>query len=263
MSDRMGLNDHVQRSHRLSMIVRAINSSRSLSVEALSQLTGVSEVTVRRDLVELVRSGQVRRTHGGAEALPQRGVAGAPFRQRYEAAREVNERLGAAVASLLRDGDSVVLDSGTTCFTLATLLAGRDLTVIPLSLHAAAVLAERPLPRVVLPGGPVEPDSQAMNGAGSVQMLQSLSADVVVLGPCAASAAHGLTATTSQEAVLKAAATQAAASRIVVAPASKLLSTATFRFARLDQVDHLVTTRDAPGTLLHEFAAEGAQLHLV
>lgn len=245
------------------MIVRAINSSRSLSVEALSQLTGASPVTIRRDLVELVRAGHVRRTHGGAEALPQRGVAGAPFRQRYEAKREVNERLGAAVAALLSDGDSVVLDSGTTCFTVATLLAGRDLTVIPLSLHAAAVLAEGTLPRVVLPGGPVEPDSQAMSGAAAVQALESISADVVVLGPCAASAAHGLTATTAQESAVKAAATRAAARRIVVAPASKLLSTATFRFATLSQVDHLVTTRDAPGTLLEEFAAEGAQVHLV
>ena len=123
--------------------MRALSGTEAVSVTALARLTGVSAVTIRRDLKELAHKGLVTRVHGGALRAPKRGTAH-PFPLRKTQDLEAKHLLAKATARLIDDGESVILDNGTTCDLVAENLAGRDITVLALSLRAAVTLAEAP-----------------------------------------------------------------------------------------------------------------------
>jgi DeoR/GlpR family transcriptional regulator of sugar metabolism len=253
------LNDHVHRSLRHQTIIRAVGGGRELSVAELAELTGASAVTVRRDLTELASRGALARTHGGARQPFKRGTP-LPFSVRMADDRESKAALGAAAAGLVQDDESVIIDNGTTCFEAARHLAGRPVTALALSLHSAAVLASRPGAYVTVPGGPVETDSLAMTVAGAA--VRNMRADVAIVGACSASATHGLTSTTFEDAELKRAVLQSAQRAILVAGADKLRRSSTFRFGGPQDLTDLVTSADAPHELLELFEDAGVRIHL-
>jgi DeoR/GlpR family transcriptional regulator of sugar metabolism len=252
----------VQRSLRHKAIITAVTGSRTgVSVEALVGLTGVSPITVRRDLAELEALGALRRTHGGAAKAMKRG-APMPFALRIGEDQERKQALARTVAAMVQDDESLILDNGTTCLAVAHELTGRPLTVLALSLHCAAALASAPGARVVVPGGPVETDSLAFLGSQAVDAVRDTRADVAVLGACSASADHGLTATTPEDAQVKRACIASAARTILVATGEKLERTSTFRFARPVQISALVTTPDAPAEILGLFHDAGVDVRI-
>ncbi|WP_193608724.1 DeoR family transcriptional regulator [Nocardioides lijunqiniae] len=252
----------MQRSLRHASIIKAVAQPGLTSVEALVSLTGASAVTIRRDLTDLESRGLVQRKRGGAVRAPRRGVR-TPFTARYETGRAPKQALAAHVATLVADDDSVILDNGTTCFAVAQELVGRPLTVLALSLHAAAVLASRPGPTVLVPGGPVEVDSLAMVGSAALESVTETLADVLILGACSASPAHGLSSSTHEDARIKRAAIAASTRRVLVTTGEKLSQTSTFRFGAISDVTDLVTTSDAPPDLLRWFSDEGVVVHVV
>jgi DeoR/GlpR family transcriptional regulator of sugar metabolism len=254
------LNDHVKRSIRHKSIIHAVSGQREVSVSDLVDLTGASAVTIRRDLVELESHGALSRTHGGARQAFKRGSP-LPFSVRLGSAQESKAMLAGVAAGLVEDGESVIIDNGTTCFEVARCLAGRPITALALSLHAAAALASQPGAYVTVPGGPVDTDSLAMTAAG-VDAVRNVRADVAIIGACSASAIHGLTSTTFEDAEVKRAILHAANRVILVADAAKLSRSSTFRFGRPDDLTHLVTTKDAPDDVLERFRDEGVSVHL-
>ena len=116
--------------------------------------------------------------------------------------------------------------------------------------------------RVIVPGGPVEPDTLALYGSQVVDAVRDISADVMLLGACSISAAHGLTSATYEDAQLKRASIQAASKTILVATGAKLNQTSNFRFSDAADLAHLVTTADAPGEVLAAFEADGVPVTL-
>lgn len=112
-----------------------------VAVADLASATGASEMTVRRDLDHLAARGVLRRVHGGAVPAAPSGIE-PPFAARATEAVAAKRAIAAAAAELIRDGETIVLDSGTTALELARLLRGRAVTVMPLSLHAARELAD-------------------------------------------------------------------------------------------------------------------------
>lgn len=251
----------MQRSLRYKTIIQAVQGSAVVGVGALAELTGASAVTIRRDLAELAERGAIARTHGGATRPAKRGTP-MPYAVRLAEDPERKQLLASAAAPLIDDDESVILDNGTTVLAVAHALAGRPLTVLALSLHAAAALASRAGARVIVPGGPVETDSLAFVGATAVAAVQRTYADVAVLGACSASGEHGLTSSTYEDAELKRACIAASRRRILVTTADKLVRTSTFRFGRPGDVTQLVTTRDAPADVLAIFREAGTDIRL-
>ncbi len=233
-----------------------------IGVEDLCLLTGASAVTIRRDLAELAAAGAVTRVHGGVRRAAKRGAL-MPFASRFEADHERKTRLAVAVAGLVEDEESLILDNGTTCLAVARALAGRPVTVLALSLHAAAELAARPGASVVVPGGPVETDSLAFIGATAVDAVREVRVDTTVIGACSASAVDGLTSTTPEDAQLKRACLAVARRRVLVATPEKFERSSTFRFGRPEDLTHLVTTHDAPSESVSAFRAAGVDVVLV
>jgi DeoR/GlpR family transcriptional regulator of sugar metabolism len=254
------LDDHVQRSLRHKAIIQAISGRREVLVADLVELTGASAVTIRRDLAELASHGALSRTHGGARQAFKRGSP-LPFSSRLDSDIDNKLALAGAAAGLVADHESVIVDNGRTCLEVARCLAGRPITALALSLHAAAALASRPGAYVTVPGGPVETDSLAMTAAG-LEAVRAVRADVAVIGACSASSTHGLTSTTYEDAALKRAVITASSRVVLVAGAEKLSRSSTFRFGGPEDLTHLVTTKDAPDDLVAMFRDLGVDVHL-
>jgi len=143
-----------------------------VDVGDLAEAFTTSEVTVRRDLDALADAGVLRRVHGGAVSLLLRGEE-LPFAMREMDSAATKDRMGAAVASLVQEGEAVVVDSGTTGLAVARALVGRRLTVMPLSLHAAAALSATSSVHLLLPGGTVRHGEGSLVGPIAEANLRS------------------------------------------------------------------------------------------
>lgn len=237
-------------------------SGTTVSVDALCDLTGASPITIRRDLAELADQGMVRRVRGGVTRADVRGTL-MPFAVRFETDRERKDALAAVAAGLVTDGESLILDNGTTCYAVARHLGGRHVTALALSLHSAAALATRPGATVIVPGGPVENDTLAFTSHAAVRAIGETNADVAIIGTCSAKPGFGLTSTSYDDAQVKRACLASGARRILITTAEKLTRTSTFRFGEPADLTHLVTTVDADRETLAPFRADGVDIHLV
>src|SRR3954454_7427452 len=113
---------------RLRQITDAVRAAGQMGVAELAESTGASEMTIRRDLELLAEQGVLERYRGGARSLLLRGEE-PPFALRAQEGADVKHRIAVEVAALLADGESVLLDSGTSCLAVARKLQDRRLTV--------------------------------------------------------------------------------------------------------------------------------------
>ncbi len=248
----------MESSDRQAAILRELRTRGRVTVPEIARLARCSEMTVRRDLDTLARDGLVRRVRGAAvSALIGEET---PFPVRRRAAVDAKRRIGLAAAGLLADGQTVVVDGGTTALEAAAALTDRQLTVLPLSLHTANALVGSNGIRVVMPGGDLRPTELAFVGPLTEYALDVLRFDAVVLGCCGLTSSDGPTGHDVAESAVKRAAIRAAARVIVVADASKWGATAFARICTPDQIDVIVTDADAPADQLAEFRAAGVEV---
>ncbi|QKW19026.1 DeoR/GlpR transcriptional regulator [Kitasatospora sp. NA04385] len=242
---------------RHTLIAQTVRDAGSATVLELAHLTGASEMTVRRDLDTLAAQGALERFRGGARTLLLRGEE-PPFALRAREAVDAKRRIAAGVSALIADGESVLLDSGTTCLEVARLLRERPVTVMPLSLPAVHVFGDAPGPATLLvPGGRPRAAEGALTGPLALASINALRFDTAVLGCCALSAADGLTAYDLDDATVKQAAMAAARRTVVAADGGKLGRTAFARVAPAGSLHTLVTDGAAPAEELAAFEAAG------
>src|ERR1700733_7715405 len=241
---------------RQGLIARAVKESGSATVPELAELTGASEMTIRRDLDTLAARGALERVRGGARTLLLRGEE-PPFALRAHEAADAKRRIASEVSRLIADGETVPLDSGTPCLEVARLLRGRPVTVMPLSLQAIHVLSDAPgATTLIVPGGRPRAAEGALTGPLTLASLAALRFDTAVVGCCGLSAAEGLTAYDLDDAAVKKAIIASARRIIAAADASKLGRTAHAYIGPSALVHTLVTDTTAPA---EEIAAlEGA-----
>ena len=240
-------------------ILDAVQEAGELGVGRLAELTGTSEMTVRRDLEQLADQGMLERYRGGARSLTLRGEA-PPFALRLQEDLDAKRRIAQAVAELIADGEAVVVDSGTTCLEVARLLTRRRLTVMPLSLHTANTLAGAPQLRLLLPGGEPRTDELALTGPLAEASLAALRFDTAVLGCCGLTAT-GLTAYDLADAAIKRAIIASAHRVIAVADPAKLSRTTLAFVAPVAALTMVVTTDDADREHTNALAAAGTIVH--
>lgn len=237
-------NVQVLATQRQDLILERIKAEGAVRVADLVAELDVSDMTIRRDIAELARRGQVRRVHGGA--VDARHAAHEPgFRAKLEIAGAEKAAIARAALALVRPGSAVGLSAGTTTHLLAGLIAASDirpLTVVTNSLPAAETLhaAADPALTVVLTGGTPTP-SDALVGPLATQALRGLRLDVVFLGVHGMNPDAGLTTPNLLEAETDRAIVAAAGQLVVVADHTKWGETGLSRIADLDDVDLLVT----------------------
>ena len=241
--------------HRL--IAQAVKESGSATVPELAGLTGASEMTIRRDLDTLAAHGVLERFRGGARTLLLRGEE-PPFALRAHEAVAAKRRIAAEISRLIADGETVVLDSGTTCLEAARLLRGRQVTVMPLSLQAIHILSDPPGPATLMvAGGRPRTGEGALTGPLTLASLAALRFDTAIVGCCGLSAAEGLTAYDIDDAAVKKAIIASARRIIAAADGSKLGRTAHAYVGPSTLVHTLVTDTTAPAQEVAALEAAG------
>jgi DeoR family fructose operon transcriptional repressor len=179
---------------RHSRITDALRTARVVSTEELAVLTGASAETIRRDLMSLEVQGALKRVHGGATSALASSSEEEPFQERSSANRDGKVAIGQAAAELVRPGQTVILDVGTTALEVARALPATFRgTVATCSLLVAAELAGRGGVDVLVSGGRVRAGDLACSNAQAAAFFADLRADVAFLGSGGMDATAGLT----------------------------------------------------------------------
>lgn len=249
----------MEHSQRHADIIEQLRREGRVEVVDLAQRFGTSEITIRRDLEHLAEASVLRRVRGGAISLLLRGE-GPGFSLRAHEDASSKERIAVAVSALIRDGEAIALDSGTSGLAVARALAGKHLTVVPLSLQGAAALSEQPSIRLLLPGGEVRPGEQSFTGAIAERTIASLRFDTAIVTCCGFSPTHGVTAFDVQDAAIKRAAIDSANHVILAAGSSKFARTAMAVVCAAKDLDIVVTDRDVPTAMAAQLESLGVEV---
>ena len=252
----------LSRRQRLGELVR---SHGFLRVADASRLLGVSEVTVRADLSLLEADGQVTRVHGGA--VPARAVIESPLEQTVRQDADTKRRIGERAAAMVRSGESVLLDVGSTALAAARALVARDdlKDVVVLTNGLSIALALEPaIPRVsvVVIGGTLRPLQHSLVDPHATDALSSIHADVGLIGCNGVDAEAGVTNLNLAEAQVKRAMVRASARRILLADASKLGGRHLGTIGSVEDFDVLVTGGDPADELLDPIRRRGVAVEV-
>ncbi len=231
---------------RHQLVSEAVQATGRVHVGDLAARMGVSEMTVRRDFEALEERGVLTRVHGGAISNVSRSYEPGFAARRLEHT-EAKRRIGAATAALLRDGETLILDAGTTTLEVARALpSDRRLRILALSLHVADAVADLPNVTLMIPGGVVRKHERSFIGGMTISTFANLQFDSVVLTSGGVDATAGVTEYEFDDSETKIAALKSARRIIVVADSSKLGAVAFVRLCPIEDVDLVVTDSAAP-----------------
>jgi len=209
---------------RRRRVLATLERKESVTVAELAATLGVSSVTVRSDLDALAAAGLLLRSHGGAVRRSD-VLRDLPLHVKQTLHHPQKLRIAARAAELVEEGETVLLDSGTTTLEIARRLRVRRLgalTVITNALNIALELAATPQLRLIMLGGILRPVSLSFVGPQAVQALRGLNADRAFIGVDGLDPDHGLSTPDVLEAQLGAVMMQVARQVVIVADASKL-----------------------------------------
>ncbi|MEH7828411.1 DeoR/GlpR family DNA-binding transcription regulator [Gemmobacter denitrificans] len=228
------------------LLDRLGRDGRLIAAELATELQ-VSEDTIRRDLRDLAAEGRLLRVHGGALPL---SPTHAPVATRQSLHPQAKARLARRALPLIRPGQIVIMDGGTTHLAMvAQLPPGLACTIVT---HAPAIAAAlEPFPRIeiLLIGGPILRLSMVACGAEAAEAYGNIRADLCFLGVTGLQSETGLTTGHPEEARLKARMMRSAAETIVLATPDKLGATSPFRIAGLDAATTVISQGPRPDWL--------------
>lgn len=244
-----------ERDERVIAYVRARGT---VSVEELSGELGVGPSTIRRDLCRLAGEDRLVRTYGGATLADRPAVApNGPIRALGE-----KQRVAAAAARLVRDGQTIAVTSGTTAVEFARQLVDRtDLTVITNSLDVAQVLLDCEGIQLAVLGGVARPRMHSLLGHLTEQACREMRADTLFMGIGAISLELGLMNDYMPEILTDRALRSIAASVVVIADSGKFDVVAPAFVFGLDQVDVIVTDRGVRPDVVADLGSRG--IHVI
>lgn len=253
------LTPHLLPAERLDKIRQALQATGTVRVGQLAEMLQVSEVTIRADLSLLEQEGFLKRTHGGA-VLARGTRFERPFAEQETRFAQEKRRIGAAAAALIEEGDTVILDVGTTTTELARQLRQtRNVAVVTNGLNIAMELEHYPDVTVLVTGGTVRPLQHSLVNPYATLMLSQIQADKLFLGCNGVSADKGVTNSNLQEAEIKQAMIRAAKQVIVLADSSKIGAVAAARVAELTEISQVITDTDADPVELARLQQKGVQ----
>jgi len=248
--------------NRHKAILSAVEVQGTVRVSELAKQLSVTEMTIRRDLSLLERQGLLKRVHGGG--ISARGRSYEPTLQlRKTVHLTEKQRIARSAYNLVKEGDFIALDVGSTTYELACRLVDRqNLSVITPSLLIANVLVNLPGLRLILPGGIVRPGETSMIGELSHRAFEMFHVDRLFLGVGGIDSQAGLTEYNWDDTLIKQAMLKTAKQVVALADSSKFERIATVKIAPLESLDVLVTDQEPPSTLLDALHKAGVSIIL-
>jgi len=231
-------------------------------VVALAEELGVSEVTIRQDLAYLEERGLLRRTHGGA--IPVETGYEMSFEDMTGEKTEEKARIAARAAALVHEGETILLDVGTTTTAVAKALAGRrNLTIVTNALNIALILEGSPGITVIVTGGTLRAKQHSLVNPLAMDVLQRIRADRAILGANGVESVAGVTNANFPEAEIKRVMANRAREKILVADSGKIGRIAAAVVAPVTAFDRLITGAEAVESEIGLLTAAGLQVDMV
>lgn len=250
-----------QRRHHILDLLR---QGESLTVQELSGLLGVSLATVRRDLDEMGHKGLVERTHGGAVLTVAQGTTfEPPYAVASREALPEKQAIARAAVDSLKDGQSVILDSGSTVMELARCILHKNLrlTVVTNDILLTALLSPCSAIRLIVPGGTLRCGSPTLLGEPGLGFVQSLNVDTAYIGIHAVNG-RKLCDTSIEVALMKRRMVASAGRAVLLADSSKFGRTAFFEACDIGDFAEVVTDQKLRPDLAAQYEEMGLRLTL-
>lgn len=250
----------LQATLRHQAIIDHLKKRGNVRVSDLADALDVSAVTVRADLDYLESQQLLRRTRGGAIPLRPRRFE-LPLDLSSQDNAEAKRRIGEQAASMIRDGETVIIDVGSTTTEMARVLPRSlvDVVIVTNSVNIALILEDHPGVTVVVTGGTLRPQQHSLVAPYGALMLSHINTDVAFLGCGGVHPEKGFTNTNLPEAEIKQAMIKAAARVVFIADSSKLMHVATAKVADISDADTLITDADATPEELRELRRAGLE----
>lgn len=249
-------------SKRHAEILKLLQEEGTITIASLANRLGVSLETVRRDVKPLTSDGSVLKMHG-AIGLPTL-VGEAPFERRMRENAEAKRAIARMIARTIQDGESVMLDTGTTTSFLAReLLAHRRLTIVTNSSDIARTLAFVNGNKVYMAGGELRTDSGAAFGVSAIEFVGRFSVDHAVISAGAVSATMGVMDHVLEEAEFARMVLSRGRRTVVVTDHSKFGRQGLVQVCGFESVGELATDQPPPPDITAALAQAGTRLLMV
>ncbi|WP_079477528.1 DeoR/GlpR family DNA-binding transcription regulator [Halobacillus salinus] len=224
---------------RLIQIMRYLEEHHRISVDEICDQLAVSRDTARRDLVKLEEQKAIVRTRGGA-ILPSRHQEVLDYSRRLQTVSDEKKQIGELAASLIQQGDTIILDASTTVQACANAMSQRSVNVMTNSIHQAEILSSKPEVDIQLLGGLLQKEHGFLYGTSVIERLRQFHVKKAFIGVVGLSE-RGLTIAHEEDGMVKRNMIQQAEQVIVLADHTKIGETELFRFAELKDVDLIIT----------------------
>ncbi|MCG3098882.1 DeoR/GlpR family DNA-binding transcription regulator [Pantoea agglomerans] len=245
-------------SQRKQLIVEKLEAEGQVQSKALSIFFDVSEDTIRRDLRELAAEGRLQRVHGGA--LPSSSAI-APFAERQFVKMDAKKKVAQKGAQLISSGQVVIVDGGTTTAELITFLPpDLHITVVTHSPSIALGLVNHPSVEVILIGGRLYKHSIVAVGAGAIEGIGNIHADLFFMGVTGIHPDAGLTTGDFEEACIKRAFSGRAAETIVLASPEKINTASSFVIGDVSLANTIVVDESTDEDWIRAVSEKGVSI---
>lgn len=228
---------------RLSKILEIIKQNEFAKVEELASMLNVSTMTIRRDLQRLNDQGLLLRRHGGATALSV-SYDEQSYLDKEMANPEGKGKIAQTAVALVKNGDTIFLDSGTTTMHIAKQLRSRkDLTVITNDVVIALELSETDVQLIML-GGIMQSSTKTIISSMAIEMLQKFRVTTAFIGTSSVNREFDLFTPTMDKAYLKPVAIQIAQTAYLVVDSTKFYAQSLYKWGSLSDFDGVITDKD-------------------
>jgi DeoR/GlpR family transcriptional regulator of sugar metabolism len=250
-------------SDRRNQIIELISKEGSVRVSDLSKLFEISEVTIRNDLSDLEATGMLERVHGGA-VRSNKAYLNMTLRDRAKTNETEKNNIAAEAAKLIYDGDTIMVNSGTTTLlTVRMLKDKKNLTIVTNSMAIAQEAINLNNTNIIVLGGNFNPVYQFIYGDDTIHHLQRYKADKLILSVDGVNVADGISTYHHFEAEVCRQMIKRVDKTIVVSDYTKINRTNFANINTIHSVDILVTNKNASSTYIDEFLQLGIDVRLV
>ena len=244
-----------RKAHLLALLAK----EGKIEAKAVASELGLSDDTIRRDLRELASAGKLQRVHGGA--LPK-ARAEADLPARATIASRSKQQVGKIAASLIKPGQVVIIDGGTTALQLIEHLPpDQPITVVTHSPVIAVALEPCPAITVVMIGGVLYRHSMVNTGAACIEAMSHIYADTYFMGVTGVDVKAGLTTGNLEEAYVKKALSKQAADTIIMASSEKLAVASPYVVMPLNHATGIALDNWAPAPFRKQLRNAGLEVH--
>ncbi|WP_459478854.1 DeoR family transcriptional regulator [Clostridium saccharoperbutylacetonicum] len=245
--------------NRYTKLLEIVNKNKRIEVSKLAELLKVSQVTIRKDLGALEEKGLLKREHGYAVMTSSDDIS-----SRLAFNYDIKRKIARLASELVRDGETVMIESGSSCALLAEELAfnKKDITIITNSTFIANYIREGNA-KVVLLGGDYQPESQVSVGPLTRKCVKDFFVDKLFIGTDGYSTRIGFTGKNLMRTETVKAMSESADKIIILTDSSKFSERGVVSQFKIDEISYLFTDDNIPKEIFENLKKEKVEIRMV